>query len=104
MAWQIALQLVRQGASDEPEVAHQIESPTSQIDGPNESAVVEAQVAETDEAKVEDVDKLDQNVVASESQTASESLETDLPVEPAVGEVQVADTDEPMDSKVSNSL
>ncbi|KAH0994942.1 hypothetical protein GBA52_018806 [Prunus armeniaca] len=95
----IALQLVRQGASDEPEVADQIESPTSQIDGPNESAVVEAQVAETDEAEVEDVDKLDQNVVARESQTASESLETDLPVEPAVGEVQVADTDEPMDSK-----
>ncbi|PQP99773.1 lon protease homolog 1 mitochondrial [Prunus yedoensis var. nudiflora] len=95
----IALQLVRQGVSDEPEVAGQIESPISRIDGPNESAVVEAQVAETDEAKVEDVDKLDQSVVASESQTASESLATDLPVEPAVGEIQVADTDEPMDSK-----
>ncbi|CAN6581842.1 unnamed protein product [Malus baccata var. baccata] len=95
----IALQLVRQGASDEPAVADQIQSPTSQIDLPVEPAVLEAQVVETDEAKVEDIDKVDQNVVASNDQTATESLEKDLPAEPVVGEVEVPETDEPMDSK-----
>ncbi|KAM2468619.1 hypothetical protein FF1_010277 [Malus domestica] len=90
----IALQLVRQGASDEPAVADQ-KSPTSQIDLPVEPGVLEAQVVETSETKVEDIDKVDQSV----DQTATGSLEKDLPAEPAVGEVEVADTDEPTDSK-----
>ncbi|XP_021819220.1 lon protease homolog 1, mitochondrial-like isoform X2 [Prunus avium] len=107
----IALQLVRQGASDEAAVADQIQSL------PGRPAAVEVQLVDTDEAQVEDVDKLDQNVVSSKNQTAAESLDgndhdhssetsaeevtiqMDLPDEPAVVEVQVADTDEPVDSK-----
>lgn len=98
MAWQIALQLVRQGQSDEP-----------------------AGVADADEAKVEDNDKLGR-VVAGDKQTADESAEgkghdqntetsvesitvqMDLPDEPAASEVQVADTDEPTQSKVFSYL
>lgn len=98
MARQIALQLVRQGQSDEPAV-----------------------VADTDEAKVEDNDKLG-HVVAGDKQTADESAEgkghdqntetsvesvtvqMDLPDEPAASEVQVADTDEPTHSKVFSYL
>ncbi|XP_021819221.1 lon protease homolog, mitochondrial-like isoform X3 [Prunus avium] len=108
----IALQLVRQGASDEAAVADQIQSL------PGRPAAVEVQLVDTDEAQVEDVDKLDQNVVSSKNQTAAESLDgndhdhssetsaeevtiqMDLPDEPAVVEVQVADTDEPVDSKL----
>ncbi|KAK9919965.1 hypothetical protein M0R45_028535 [Rubus argutus] len=89
----IALQLVRQGQSDEPAV-----------------------VADTDEAKAEDNDKLG-HVGAGDKQTADESAEgkghdqntetsvesvtvqMDLPDEPAASEVQVADTDEPTHSK-----
>ncbi|KAL6288813.1 hypothetical protein ACE6H2_006323 [Prunus campanulata] len=107
----IALQLVRQGASDEAAVADQIQSL------PGRAAAVEVQLVDTDETQVEDVDKLDQNVVSSKNQTAAESLDgndhdhssetsaeevtiqMDLPDEPAVVEVQVADTDEPVDSK-----
>ncbi|BFG20476.1 hypothetical protein CerSpe_067510 [Prunus speciosa] len=107
----IALQLVRQGASDEAAVADQIQSL------PGRPAAVEVQLVDTDETQVEDVDKLDQNVVSSKNQTAAESLDgndhdhssetsaeevtiqMDLPDEPAVVEVQVADTDEPVDSK-----
>ncbi|KAH0994368.1 hypothetical protein GBA52_018232 [Prunus armeniaca] len=106
----IALQLVRQGASDEAAVADQIESL------PDRPAAVEVQLVDTDETQVED-DKLDQKVVSSKNQTAAESLENNdhdhssetsaeevtiqmaLPDEPAVVEVQVADTDEPVDSK-----
>ncbi|BFG20477.1 hypothetical protein CerSpe_067500 [Prunus speciosa] len=108
----IALQLVRQGASDEAAVADQIQSL------PGRPAAVEVQLVDTDETQVEDVDKLDQNVVSSKNQTAAESLDgndhdhssetsaeevtiqMDLPDEPAVVEVQVADTDEPVDSKL----
>ncbi|CAB4268284.1 unnamed protein product [Prunus armeniaca] len=107
----IALQLVRQGASDEAAVADQIESL------PDRPAAVEVQLVDTDETQVED-DKLDQKVVSSKNQTAAESLENNdhdhssetsaeevtiqmaLPDEPAVVEVQVADTDEPVDSKL----
>ncbi|PQM33558.1 lon protease homolog 1 mitochondrial isoform X2 [Prunus yedoensis var. nudiflora] len=107
----IALQLVRQGASDEAAVADQIQSL------PGRPEAVEVQLVDTDETQVEDVDKLDQNVVSSKNQTAAESLDgndhdhssetsaeevtiqMDLPDEPAVVEVQVADTDEPADSK-----
>ncbi|ONI20880.1 hypothetical protein PRUPE_2G038600 [Prunus persica] len=106
----IALQLVRQGASDEAAVADQIQSL------PDRPAAVEVQLVDTDETQVED-DKLDQKVVSSKNQTAAESLEGNdhdhssetsaeevtiqmaLPDEPAVVEVQVADTDEPVDSK-----
>ncbi|KAM1877883.1 hypothetical protein ACFX14_039933 [Malus domestica] len=102
----IALQLVRQAASDEPVVSGQIQSPP---DGP---AGVDVQIADTDETQAEAVDKLDQSVVASKNQIAAEMVEgnshehspetsgegfaiqTDLPDEPAV-----ADTDEPLDSK-----
>lgn len=115
MLWQIALQLVRQGASDEAAVADQIQSL------PDRPAAVEVQLVDTDETQVED-DKLDQKVVSSKNQTAAESLEGNdhdhssetsaeevtiqmaLPDEPAVVEVQVADTDEPVDSKVCNKL
>ncbi|ONI20881.1 hypothetical protein PRUPE_2G038600 [Prunus persica] len=107
----IALQLVRQGASDEAAVADQIQSL------PDRPAAVEVQLVDTDETQVED-DKLDQKVVSSKNQTAAESLEGNdhdhssetsaeevtiqmaLPDEPAVVEVQVADTDEPVDSKL----
>ncbi|BBG96586.1 lon protease 1 [Prunus dulcis] len=106
----IALQLVRQGASDEAAVADQIQSL------PDRPAAVEVQLVDTDETQVED-DKLDQEVVSSKNQTAAESLEGNdhdhssetsaeevtiqmaLPDEPAVVEVQVQDTDEPVDSK-----
>ncbi|XP_034202538.1 lon protease homolog, mitochondrial-like isoform X4 [Prunus dulcis] len=107
----IALQLVRQGASDEAAVADQIQSL------PDRPAAVEVQLVDTDETQVED-DKLDQEVVSSKNQTAAESLEGNdhdhssetsaeevtiqmaLPDEPAVVEVQVQDTDEPVDSKL----
>ncbi|KAI5342303.1 hypothetical protein L3X38_010178 [Prunus dulcis] len=106
----IALQLVRQGASDEAAVADQIQSL------PDRPAAV-VQLVDTDETQVED-DKLDQEVVSSKNQTAAESLEGNdhdhssetsaeevtiqmaLPDEPAVVEVQVQDTDEPVDSKL----
>lgn len=116
MMWQIALQIVRQGASDEPAVADQIESPP---DGP---AVVEVQLVGTDETQAEAVDKLDQSVVASKNQTAVDSvggnshehspetsgegvrIQTDIPDDSAVAEVRVADADEPVDSKVCNKI
>lgn len=115
MLWQIALQLVRQGASDEAAVADKKQSL------PDRPAAVEVQLVDTDETQVED-DKLDQKVVSSKNQTAAESLEGNdddhssetsaeevtiqmaLSDEPAVVEVQVADTDEPVDSKVCNKL
>lgn len=116
MLRQIALQLVRQEASDEAAVADQIQSL------PDRPAAFEVQLVDTDETQVEDVDKLDQNMVSSKNQTAAESLkgndhdhssetsaeeaimQMDLPDEPAVVEVQVADTDEPVDSKVCNKV
>lgn len=114
--WQIALQLVRQAASDEPVVADQMQSPT---DGP---AVADVELADTDKTQAEAVDKFDQSMVASKNQIAAEMVEgnahvhspetsgegvviqTDLPGEPALAEVQVSVTDEYLDSKVCNKL
>ncbi|XP_050104343.1 lon protease homolog, mitochondrial-like isoform X3 [Malus sylvestris] len=108
----IALQIVRQGASDEQVVPDQIQSPP---DGP---AVVEVQLVDTDETQAEAIDKLDPSVVASKNQTAAElvegnshkhspetsgegvTIQTDLPDESTVAEVRVADADEPVDSKL----
>ncbi|KAM1503484.1 hypothetical protein TB2_027947 [Malus domestica] len=106
----IALQIVRQGASNEQVVPDQIQSPP---DGP---AVVEVQLVDTDETQAEAIDKLDQSVVASKNQTAAElvegnghkhspetsggvTIQTDLPDESTIAEVRVADADEPVDSK-----
>ncbi|KAM5561037.1 lon protease [Rosa sericea] len=97
----IALQLVRQGQSDEPVDAGEVQSPVSKTDLPDEPAVV----ADTDEAKVEDI--------AGVKQTADESAEgkdhehntetsvgsVTIPDETVASEVQVADTGEPMHSK-----
>ncbi|XP_070666099.1 lon protease homolog, mitochondrial-like isoform X4 [Malus domestica] len=107
----IALQIVRQGASDEQVVPDQIQSPP---DGP---VVIEVQLVDTDETQAEAIDKLDQDMVASKNQTTAElvegnghkhspetsgegvTIQTDLPDESTVAEVQVADADEPVDSK-----
>lgn len=102
ISWQIALQLVRQGQSDEPVDAGEVQSPVSKTDLPDEPAVV----ADTDEAKVEDF--------AGVKQTADESAEgkdhehntetsvgsVTIPDETGASEVQVADTGELMHSKV----
>lgn len=63
MAWQIALRLVRQGRSDEPANADEVQTPASKTDQPDEPAVV----ADSDDAKVEDT--------ASDKLTADESAQ-----------------------------
>ena len=63
MAWQIALQLVRQGESDEPVDGDEVQTHVSKSDHPDEPAVV----ADSDEGKVEDI--------ACDKQTADEPAE-----------------------------
>lgn len=82
MAWQIALRLVRQGRSDEPADADEVQTPVSKTDQPDEPAVV----ADSDDAKVEDT--------ASDKLTADESAEGighEHDTETSVGSVTIPD-------------
>ncbi|KAL6132773.1 hypothetical protein ACLB2K_065012 [Fragaria x ananassa] len=78
----IALRLVRQGWSDEPADADEVQTPVSKTDQPDEPAVV----ADSDDAKVEDT--------ASDKLTADESAEGighEHDTETSVGSVTIPD-------------
>ncbi|KAL6142534.1 hypothetical protein ACLB2K_060814 [Fragaria x ananassa] len=78
----IALRLVRQGRSDEPADADEVQTPVSKTDQPDEPAVV----ADSDDAKVEDT--------ASDKLTADESAEgigDEHDTETSVGSVTIPD-------------
>ncbi|KAL6139155.1 hypothetical protein ACLB2K_064432 [Fragaria x ananassa] len=78
----IALRLIRQGQSDEPADADEVQTPVSKTDQPDEPAVV----ADSDDAKVEDT--------ASDKLTADESAEGighEHDTETSVGSVTIPD-------------